>query len=101
MVGKLLDSDVVVQPLLNPLQQVRKPGARCFADWCLDKLRLAALAMGRDDQPSGDFIGYQRAKVFTDDVQAKVDSSCAACGGEDVSFIDIKHIGLNLNGGKS
>ncbi len=38
-----------------------------------DLLRLAAVAMGRDDQAAGDDVGGFAAEIFTHQMQTKVD----------------------------
>jgi hypothetical protein len=63
-----------------------------------DELSLAAVAVGWDDQASGDLVGVGRAVVEADQVQAQVHGGGLARGGEDIAVVDVQDV--RVDGGR-
>ena len=63
----------------------------------VDELRLAPLAVGRDDHPAGDRGRHACAVVGAHKVQAEVDPGRHARAGRDVAVIDEQHAVVDLD----
>ena len=77
-------------------------GAQRIVDWhgrhrSVDELRLAAVAVRRDDHPPGDGVGDVRAVVQLHEVEAQVDARRGARGGEDAVGADVQDGRIELD----
>ncbi len=62
-----------------------------------DELRLPALAMGRDNHPTGNLVGDDAAKTLANDVQAAVQRSRGTGRGDDIAVIHVEGIDIQLD----
>ena len=72
MGGQGTNGERLAQALEGPGARGGEGTARVLGERLLDVLRLAAFAVGRDDDPAGDARGEVRAVVQAQDVQAQV-----------------------------
>lgn len=80
-----------------PLHALEHEGERsAFAsiDGAVEKLRLASIPMGRDDESPRYLVGYLGAKIATDQVQAEIKPCRTTRGGEYLALVDIEHVGV-------
>jgi hypothetical protein len=81
--------------LLQIIQQAVDPRiAGVFRHRLGDKLRLAALAVRRNNHPPGDLVGREAAETLADDVQAAVERRRGARRGDDPLVIDVQGVDI-------
>lgn len=91
--GQPVDRQRPVQVRLRPGQHVAQPGVLVDAGHRgLDVLRLAAVAVRRDDHPSCHGVGDRRAVLVPDRVQAGVDAGRRAGAGGDRAVVDVEDV---------
>jgi hypothetical protein len=78
-VCKLLYREGGVQSNLNPLQQLGKPRTPLVANRLVNELRLPTFTMRGNHQSSSHTVYGFRAKILSDNVEAKIDT-CRAPG---------------------
>ena len=69
-------------------------GSGCSTYWAWPPSRC-----GRDDEAAGDAAGERGAVVAAQHVQAEVEPGGDAGGGQDVAFVDVEHVGLDVDRG--
>src|SRR5712691_5793735 len=82
---------------MGPLQNRRKATAGFSADWMKHELCLATLSMRRHDQAARDYVRDIGSVVATHDMETEVDSGRAPGRCQDISFIHVQNIRLDLN----
>src|SRR5437868_6397308 len=94
--GEIVHLHGAIEMRLCPLQNARKSAGLISRNRSHCKLRLSSLAMRRHNQPARDLVRNLRAEIAAHDVQAKINSRCAARRSENRSFIEVEHVRLNL-----
>ena len=61
----------------------------------LHELGLPTRAVHRGHHPAGDIAGRGCAVVGADHVKAQIDAGGHSCAGEDLSFVDVEHAGVD------
>ena len=98
--GQVRDAMLLMQMLAHMIEQ----GAEAITFMAgrhaaLDKLRLTAIPVRRHDKAARHGIGGGWTEIPTDQVQAQVDAGGAAGRGQDLTLVDIKHIGDDFDFG--
>jgi hypothetical protein len=61
-------------------------------DGGVEKLRLASISMGRNDEPPCHLIGDFSPKIAPDQMQAEIQTRRASRGRENLTLVDIEHL---------
>src|SRR5205823_4661507 len=86
--GQLAYGQRLVQVRAQPLEQLPQGPVTGGGDRLVDVLRLAAVAMRRHHHAPGDAVGYPRALLLPDQVEAGVDAGRRARAGDHRVIID-------------
>ena len=95
------DAEAAVEIGLRPFEQPRQAASRVRLHRGRHVLRLIAFSMRRHDEPPGNLIGHDRAKVVPNDVETEIDTGGAACRREDTAFVDVEYVRFDEHPGKS
>ncbi len=78
MGSEISDRERLVQPTERPVQGCTERNLASFRDGMGNELRLAAVAVWRNDEAPSHLIGNSGSVVTTDEVQAGVDARRAS-----------------------
>jgi hypothetical protein len=83
-----------------PLHALEHDGERsAFAsiDGAIEKLRLAPIPMGGNDESPCYLVSYLGAKIAADQMQAEIEPCRTAGGRENLALVDIEHVWVHAH----
>jgi hypothetical protein len=86
---------------LHALEHYREGSAFASIDRTIEKLRLAPIPMGRNDESPRYMVGHCGAKIASDKMEAQIKTRGTAGGSEDQTLVNIEHIWVDTHIGVS
>ena len=97
--GHVVDPDVPVEVLDEPVEHLGESRGTAHRDRRLDELALTAVAMRRNHHASRDQIGCLVPDFFADEMQRGVDARRGAGAGGDRAVVDEQYVGVDAGPG--